>query len=110
VTALASRDLNDTSLKFRRSSLTKEQAFRLWRCAIKDDHTLVDELIRHVYQDMIGFECERAERVMELIVARNTRAGCAFRYLLDDMRRVPCALRGQTAGFAFSGSDRASRS
>jgi hypothetical protein len=110
VTVLALQDLNDTSRKFRRSSLTKEQAFRLWRCAIMDDHTLVDELIRHVYQDMIAFECERAELVMELTVGRNIRAGCAFRSLLDDMRRVSGALGGNASDFAFSESDCASRS
>jgi hypothetical protein len=110
VTALASRDLNDTSRKFRRSGLTKEQVFRLWRCAIKDDNTLVDELIQHVYRDMLAFECERTERVMELIVGRNMRAGCAFRSLLDDMRRFSRVLPGQAAGFTLSGNDCASRS
>jgi hypothetical protein len=101
VTALVSQDLNDTSLKFRRSSLTKEQAFRLWRCAIKDDHTLVDELIQHVYEDMIAFECERAEWAMELMVRRNMTAGRAFRSLLNDMQLVSRALRGQAAGCVF---------
>lgn len=110
MTALASQNLNDTSRKFRGSGLTKEQVFRLWRCAIKDDHALVDELIQHIYQDMIAFECERAERVMELIVGRNMRAGCAFRSLLNDMRRVSGVLRGEAAGFAFSGNDCAGRS
>jgi hypothetical protein len=101
VTALASQDSNDTLRNFRRSSLTKEQVFRLWQCAIKDDHTLVDELIRHVYEDMIAFECERAERAMELMVRRNMTASRALRSLLNDMHLDSCALRGRAAGHAF---------
>jgi hypothetical protein len=77
----------------RRSNLTKEQVFRLWRCATKDDHKLIDELIQHVYGEIIEFDCKRAECVMELIVRRNMAAGCAFRSLLKDMRVVPHALR-----------------
>jgi hypothetical protein len=99
VTLLASMDLIDTRQKFRRSSLTKEQVFRLWRCAIKDDHTLVDELIQHAYEEMIAFECERAEWAMELMVRRNMTAGGAFRSLLNDIRLAPRALRGPAAGF-----------
>ena len=101
MTALASQDLNDTPQKFRRSCLTKEQVFRLWRCAIKDDHSLVDELIQHVYEDMIAFECERAEWAIELMVRRNMAAGRAFRSLLNDMRLGSHVLRGQAAGYVF---------
>lgn len=101
MTALASQDLDDTYRNFRRSSLTKEQVFRLWRCAIKDDHTLVDELIRHVYEDMIAFERERTERAMELLVRRQTTAGRTFRLLLNDMRLNSRASRRQAAGYVF---------
>ena len=77
----------------RRSNLTKEQVFRLWRCATKDDDKLIDELIQHVCEEIIEFDCKRAECVMELIVRRNMAAGCAFRSLLKDMRVIPRALR-----------------
>ena len=101
MTALASQDSDDTCRNFRRSSLTKEQVFRLWRCAIKDDHTLVDELIRHVYEDMIAFERERTEWAMELLVRRQTTAGRTFRSLLNDMRLDSRASRRQAAGYVF---------
>jgi hypothetical protein len=101
VTALASQDSDDTYRNFRRSSLTKEQVFRLWRCAIKDDHTLVDELIRHVYEDMIAFERERTEWAMELLVRRQTTASRTFRSLLNDMRLDSRASRRQAAGYVF---------
>jgi hypothetical protein len=101
VTALTSQDLNGTRRNFRRSSLTKEQVFRLWQCAIKDDHNLVDELIRHVYEGMIAFECERAEWAMELLVRRNMTAGRAFRSLLSDMRLDSHASREQATGYVF---------
>jgi len=70
----------------RRSALTKEQVFRLWRCAVKDDDKLIDDIIQHVYEDIMVFDCQQAAYVMELIVRRNVAAGCAFRSLLKDMR------------------------
>ena len=92
MTVLAQRDLNAILPSVRRSTLTKEQVFRLWRCATKDDNKLVDEVIQHVYEDMITFDCKRAECVMELIVKRDIAARCAFGSLLKDMRAVPRAL------------------
>ncbi len=73
---------------FRRSTLTKEQAFRLWRCAIKDDDRLVDEMIQQIYENIIAFDCERAECVVELVVGRDVTAACALRSLLQDLRPV----------------------
>ena len=92
MTVIAQRDLNAILASVRRSTLTKEQVFRLWRCATKDDNKLVDEMIQHVYEDMITFDCKRAECVMELIVKRNIAARCAFGSLLKDLRAVPRAL------------------
>jgi hypothetical protein len=91
MTVIAQQDLNAILPSVRRSTLTKEQAFRR-RCATKDDNKLVDEMIQHVYEDMITFDCKRAECVMELIVKRNIAARCAFGSLLKDMRAVPRAL------------------
>jgi hypothetical protein len=78
---------------FRRSNLTKEQVFRLWRCAIKDDDQLVDEMIHHVYEDIVAFDCKRATSVMDLIVRRNLAAGWALQSLLKETRAVPRASR-----------------
>jgi hypothetical protein len=67
-------------------SLTPEQVFRLWRCAIKDDEELVDELIERLYENIVAFDCKRAESVIALIVRRSLSARWAFRSLLKDMR------------------------
>ena len=71
---------------FRRATLTQEQVFRLWRCAIKDDDSLVDEMIRQTYENIIAFDCKRAAYVVELMVRRSVAADSAFRSLLTDMR------------------------
>jgi len=86
VTEVIVNDLSTILHSVRRSTLTKEQVFRLWRCAIKDDDTLVEDIIRQLYENIIAFDCQRAESVIELIVRRNAAAGCAFRSLLRDMR------------------------
>jgi len=69
-----------------RPMLTKEQVFRLWRCAIKDDDKLIDELIEQIYENIIAFDGKRAECVVELVVRRSVTAGYALRSLLADMR------------------------
>jgi len=43
----------------RRPSLTKDQIFRLWRAAVKDDDKFVDEIIQRVHDDMIAFDSQR---------------------------------------------------
>jgi hypothetical protein len=89
VTEITPVDLNVILQNLRRSNLTKEQVFRLWRCAIKDDDTLVNQVIQHAYEGMIAFDCRHAECVMALIVRRHTAAGCELRSLLADMRGAP---------------------
>jgi len=69
-----------------RPTLTKEQVFRLWRCAIKDDDKLVDEIIEQLYENIIAFDYKRADYVIQLIVRRSLTASCALRSLLKDMR------------------------
>jgi hypothetical protein len=77
-----------------RSALTREQVFRLLRCAIKDDEELVDEIIEQMYENIVAFDDKRAECVIELIVRRSVTARWAFRSLLKDMRTLgaPAAL------------------
>jgi hypothetical protein len=96
VTQTNPQNLNTILRSVRQSALTKEHVFRLWRCAVKDDDKLIDEIIQQVYESIIAFDCKRAESVMELVVRRNAAAGAALRALLKDMRaggarRVPCA-------------------
>jgi hypothetical protein len=78
---------------FRRLRLTKEQVFRLWKCAIKDDDKLVDAAIEKLYEEMIAFDPPRAESVIQLIIDRDDAAEPVFRGLLRDMTisRLPTA-------------------
>jgi hypothetical protein len=93
VTEIVPVDLNAVTQSVRRSILTKEQVFRLWRCAIRDDDRLVDEVIQHAYEGMIAFDCGRAEFVMGLTIRRHMAAGRELRTLLEDMRAVNKASR-----------------
>ena len=65
--------------------LTKNQVFRLWKCAVKDDDKLVDAVIEKLYEEMIAFDIARAETVMQLIIDRDEAALPAFRDLLQDV-------------------------
>ena len=85
----------------RRNPLTEGQVYRLWRCAVKDDDTLIDTVIKKVYDEMITFNPERADFVMQLMIDRDEFAGPRFRTLLQDMRcrkRAPRSLYGRRGG------------
>jgi len=88
VSETATENANAVLQSFQRSRLTQEQVFRLWRCAIKDDDSLVDAMIQQIYENIVALDCKRAECVMELIVERDVAAACAFRSLLQDLRPV----------------------
>ena len=92
VADIAPEDLDAIHQRVRQTSLTREQVFRLWKCAIKDDDKLVDEMIQQMYEHIIAFDCQRAECVIELIVRRNSSAICALRALLRDMRVIDAPL------------------
>ena len=66
--------------------LTKEQIYRLWKCAIKDDDSLADVLIQIIYDTMIAFDPKRAETVIGLIVDRHEPAEPAFQDFLRDIK------------------------
>ena len=65
--------------------LTKEQVYRFWKCAIKDDDRLVDALIQKSYDSMIAFDPKRAEIVIRLIVDRHEAAEPTLHRLLRDI-------------------------
>ncbi len=67
------------------TNLTEAQVFRLFKCAVKDDDTLVDTIIERLYRTMKDFDANRANDTVELIVDRDTAAGSKFRALLDDL-------------------------
>jgi hypothetical protein len=70
----------------RQCPLTEEQVFRLWRCAIKDDDNLIDTVIEKVYDEMMAFDPERANSVMQLIIDRDEGAKPTFQTLLQDIK------------------------
>ena len=69
----------------RECRLTKNQVFRLWKCAVKDDDKLVDAVIEKLYEEMIAFDLARAETVMQLIIDRDEAGLPTFRGLLQDL-------------------------
>jgi hypothetical protein len=73
----------------RRFRFTKEQVFRLWKCALKDDDKLVDAAIEKLYEEMIAFNPSRTESVIQLIIDRDDAAETIFRGLLRDISRLP---------------------
>jgi hypothetical protein len=77
--------LNVMLQSVRECRLTKNQVFRLWKCAVKDDDKLVDAVIEKFYEEMIAFDLARAETVMQLIIDRDEAAVPTFRGLLQDI-------------------------
>jgi hypothetical protein len=77
------------------TSLTEAQIFRLFKCAVKDDVTLIDAIIEGLYRTMKDFDAIRANDTVELVVDRDATAGSKFRALLDDLwtRRSASGLR-----------------
>jgi hypothetical protein len=70
-----------------RPALSQDAMFRLWRAAIKDDNNLNDMVIEKVYEEMIAFDRERAEGIIQSIVRRDKAATAnAFPGLLQEMR------------------------
>jgi hypothetical protein len=79
------RDIKVVAQGVRGSLLTKDQVFRLWKCAVKDDDNLVDAVIERVYKEMVTFDLARAESVMQLIMDRDEMAAPKFGNLLQEM-------------------------
>ena len=53
---------------------------------MKDDAGFVDAIMDKVYAEMIAFDSERAETVMELTVKRKPAAKHLFKDLLEDIQ------------------------
>lgn len=67
------------------TGLNEFQVVRLFKCAVKDDDTLVDAIIEKLYRTMKDFDVGRARQIAELIVDRDTGAASKLRALLDDL-------------------------
>jgi hypothetical protein len=63
----------------KRFGLGRDAVFRLWKAAIKDDETLLDEAITQTYERMVRLDPVRAEEVMSLAIRRHRGAKQAFR-------------------------------
>ena len=55
----------------KRFGLAPDAIFRLWKSALKDDESLIDEAIAATYDRMISIHPVRAEQVMSLIIRRH---------------------------------------
>ena len=69
-----------------RMGLSSHAIFRLWKAALKDDETLLDEAIASVHEQMTSLDQARAERVMSLIIRRRGDAKEAFKAVLMAIR------------------------
>lgn len=67
------------------TGLNEFQVLRLFKCAVKDDDTLVDAIVEKLYGTMKDFDGGRAKQTIELIVDRDTTAAPKLRALLDDL-------------------------
>jgi hypothetical protein len=67
------------------TGLDESQIFRLFKCAVKDDDTLIDAVVERLYRKMKESDLERAKDTVELIVDRDVAAGSRFRALLNDL-------------------------
>ena len=57
----------------------------MFKCAVKDDDSLVDAIVEKLYGTMRDFDAGRAKRTVELIVDRDATAASKLRVLLDDL-------------------------
>ena len=67
------------------TGLNEFHVVRLFKCAVKDDDTLVDAIVERLYGTIRDFDAGRAKQTVELIVDRDTTAASKFRALLDDL-------------------------
>ena len=67
------------------AGLNEFHVVRLFKCAVKDDDTLVDAIVEKLYGTMKDFDAGRAKQAVELIVDRDTTAASKLRALLDDL-------------------------
>jgi hypothetical protein len=70
---------------FRNTGLNERQAFCLFSAAVKDDETLIDEIVESLYAEMKAFDRDRADDTIEIVVDRDPSAAARLRALLKDM-------------------------
>jgi cobalamin biosynthesis protein CbiG len=85
---------------FRKTGLKERQVFCLFSAAVKDDETLIDEIVEILYAEMKAFDRERADDTIEIVVDRDPSAAARFRALLKDMWTRSATRRALRAKFA----------
>ncbi len=68
-----------------RAGLNELHIARLFKCAVKDDDSLVDAIVEKLYGTMKDFDAGRTKQTVESIVDRDTTAASRLRALLDDL-------------------------
>jgi hypothetical protein len=67
------------------AGLNELHIVRLFKCAVKDDDTLVDAIVEKLYGTMKDSDAGRAKQTVELIVDRQTTAALKLKAFLDDL-------------------------
>jgi len=76
------------------AGLNEIQISRLFKCAVKDDETLMDGIVERLYRTIKEADATRADRTVGLIVDRDDTAGPMLMALLDEVlpdRRMQAA-------------------
>jgi hypothetical protein len=66
------------------SPLNEPQIPRLFKCAVKDDETLIDSIVEILYRKMKELDARRADHTAGLIVDRDASAGATLRAFLEE--------------------------
>ena len=67
------------------SGLNEFQVFRLFKCAVKDDDSLLDAMVERLYGAMKDLDAKRAKHAVELVVDRDAAAASKFGALLEEL-------------------------
>jgi hypothetical protein len=71
------------------TTLNEHQISILFKCAVKDDETLIDAIVERLYGKMKEFDGRRADRTVGLIVDRDAPGGATLRAFLDEVSLDP---------------------
>jgi hypothetical protein len=66
----------------------------VFKCAVKDDETLIDAIVERLYGEMKEFDGRRADRIVGLIVDRDATGGATLRVFLDEVLLDPSVRAG----------------
>ena len=76
------------------TTLNEHQISRLFKCAVKDDETLIDTIVERLYGKMKEFDGRRADQTVGLIVDRDATGGATLRAFLDEVLLDPSVRAG----------------